>query len=100
MTPKDYLFCHFNNYLLENHWLIYDMTGFDISQLCARCGICELELLSFPVRNRLTVPYLPNEVESRIQQRSDSSDNIHISFKGSYKHISVLQGGMDSHKCC
>lgn len=80
MTPQDYLFCHFNNYLLENHWLIYDMTGFDVFQLCACCRICELELLSFSVRIRLAVPYLPIKVESKIQHRSDSFDNIHICF--------------------
>ena len=44
MTPPDCLFCHFNNYLLKNHWLIYDMTGFDVSQLWAHYAICELAL--------------------------------------------------------
>lgn len=59
-----------------------------------------LELLSFPVRNRLAVPYLSNKVDSRIQQRLDSSDNIHTCFKGSCKHINTLEGGLDIHKCC
>lgn len=66
MTPPDCLFCHFNNYLLKNHWLIYDMTGFDVSQLWARYAICELELQSFPVVGiDFAAPLLPNTVKSK-----------------------------------
>lgn len=84
MTPPDCLFCHFNNYLLKNHWLICDMTGFDVSQLWAHYVICELELLSYPVVEiDFVAPYLLNTVTSKSQEDRDSFDNIYIHFKES-----------------
>lgn len=86
MTPQDCLFCHFNNYLLKNHWLIYDMTGFDISQLWAHYGIHELELLSFSVME-FAASHLPDKMGPEGRQRWDAFDNIHIGVQERYKHI-------------
>ena len=99
MTPPDCWFCHFNNYLLKNHWLISDMTGFDVSQLWAHYVICELELLSFPVgRDRLCGSFFCLIQLSPRAKKMGVLLTIFIFITG--KAIDILKGGMDICKYC